>query len=119
MICETPEQSAGEIAEAIGASRASLTTNMRFLTASGFVRRLTRPGGRTTYYCVDDDMWDTIIRRRIASMMSFSKITLDGMSLVGADTPRATRLRAAYQFFNSMATRLANPPGRRRRAAHT
>jgi DNA-binding transcriptional regulator GbsR (MarR family) len=44
MICETPEQSAGEIAAAIGASRASLTTNMRFLTASGFVRRLTRPG---------------------------------------------------------------------------
>src|SRR5450755_1517369 len=102
MICETPEQSAGEIAEAIGASRASLTTNMRFLTASGFVRRLTRPGGRTTYYCVDDDVWDTIIRRRIASMMSFSKITKDGMSLIGADTPRATRLRAAHRFFTSM-----------------
>jgi DNA-binding transcriptional regulator GbsR (MarR family) len=115
MICATPEQSAGEIAEAIGASRASLTTNMRFLTASGFVRRLTRPGGRTTYYCVDDDVWETIIRRRIASMMSFSKITLDGMSLIGAGTPRATRLRAAHQFFTSMATRLANPPGRRHR----
>jgi len=115
LICEAPEQSAGEIAEAIGASRASLTTNMRFLTASGFVRRLTRPGGRTTYYCVDDDMWDTIIRKRIASMMSFSKITLDGLSLIDPDTARATRLRAAHQFFNWMATRLTNPPGRKGR----
>jgi DNA-binding transcriptional regulator GbsR (MarR family) len=114
MICEVPEQSAGEIAEMIGASRASLTTAMRFLTASGFVRRLTRPGGRTTYYCVDDDMWETIIRRRIASMMSFSKITLEGMGLIGPDTPRATRLRAAHQFFDWMAARLAKAADDRR-----
>ncbi len=115
MICEAPDQSAGEIAAAIGASRASLTTAMRFLTASGFVRRLTRPGGRTTYYRVDDDMWEAIIRRRIASMKSFSKITLDGMSLIGRDTPRATRLRAAHRFFDWMAARLAGAPGRRSR----
>ena len=53
MICDPTEQSAGEIADAIGASRASLTTNMRFLIASGLVRRLTRPGGRTSYYRID------------------------------------------------------------------
>ena len=45
-------------AEAIGASRASLTTNMRLLIASGLVRRLTRSGGRTAYYRIDDDMWE-------------------------------------------------------------
>lgn len=112
MICDAPEQSAGEIAAAIGASRASLTTSMRFLTASGLVRRLTRAGGRTTYYRVDDDMWDTLIRRRIASMLSFSKITLDGMSLIGPDGPQATRLRAAHQFFDRMAARLAGAPPR-------
>ncbi len=72
------------------------------------MRRLTRPGGRTTYYCVDDDMWETVIRRRIASMMSFSKITLEGMSLIGPETPRATRLRAAHDFSEWMATRLAH-----------
>lgn len=37
MICDPPEQSAGQIAEAIGASRASLVTNMRMLT--GALRR--------------------------------------------------------------------------------
>ena len=55
MICDPPEQSAGDIAEAIGASRASLTTNMRLLTATGLVHRLTRSGGRTAYYRIDDD----------------------------------------------------------------
>ena len=41
MICDPPEQSAGEIAEAIGASRASLTTSMRLLTATELVHRRT------------------------------------------------------------------------------
>ena len=39
LICDPPEQSAGEIAEAIGASRASLTTSMRLLTVGELVRR--------------------------------------------------------------------------------
>ena len=37
------EQSAGQIADAIGASRASLTTNLRLLSSVGFVTALTRP----------------------------------------------------------------------------
>ena len=35
MICDAPEQAAGEIAHAIGASRASLTTNLRPLNHGG------------------------------------------------------------------------------------
>jgi DNA-binding transcriptional regulator GbsR (MarR family) len=106
MISEPAEQSAGEIADAIGASRASLTTNMRFLIASGLVHRLTRSGGRTSYYRIDDDMWDAVIRRRISSLMSFSQITLDGMNLIGANSARAARLRAAHEYFDWMATLL-------------
>jgi DNA-binding transcriptional regulator GbsR (MarR family) len=70
LICEPPEQSAGEIAAAIGASRASLTSSMRLLTAGDLVRRSTRPGERTTYFCVDDDAWEKLIRRRVAAMAS-------------------------------------------------
>jgi DNA-binding transcriptional ArsR family regulator len=99
LICATPEQSAGEIAEAIGASRASLTTTMRFLVGSGLVERFTRPRGRTTYYRIDDDMWEEVVRRRIASMTSFTRLTEEGMRLVGAGRPRAARLRAAHDFF--------------------
>lgn len=114
MICAVPEQSAGEIAAAIGASRASLTTAMRFLIASGLVHRLTRSGGRTAYYRIDDDMWETLMQRRIASMVSFSKITGDGLALIGADRPRAARLLASHQFFTSMATLLAEAMAKRK-----
>lgn len=113
LICDPVEQSAAEIVEAIGASRASLTTNLQILNASGLVRRLTRPGRRTTYYRIDDDMWATVIKRRIQSMMSFSRITADGLSLVGPDSPRAARLRAAHDFFEWMAVLLAKSKGPR------
>jgi DNA-binding transcriptional ArsR family regulator len=113
LVCDPVEQSAAEIVEAIGASRASLTTNLQILNASGLVRRLTRPGRRTTYYRIDDDMWATVIKRRIQSMMSFSRITADGLSLVGPDSPRAARLRAAHVFFDWMAVLLAKSKGPR------
>src|SRR5262249_43636604 len=111
MICDPPEQSAGEVAEAIGASRASLTTNMRLLTASGLVRRLTRPGERTTYSRLDDDAWEKVIRRRMAYLTSFREIAQDGLRLVGADSARATRIRAARDLFEWAGELLANSPG--------
>ena len=113
MICDPPEQSPAEIAEAIGASRASLTTNMRLLIASGLVHRLTRPGGRTAYYRIDNDIWEQIIRRRVASMMSFGEIAVDAISLLGKDNHRASPIQAAHDFFVWMAKLLARSPGPR------
>jgi DNA-binding transcriptional regulator GbsR (MarR family) len=113
MICDPPEQSPAEIAAAIGASRASLTTNTRLLIASGLVHRFTRAGGRTAYYRIDDDMWEKVTRRRIASLASFSEITKDAMTLLGADNPRAARVRSAHEYFEWMAKLLSCAPARR------
>ncbi|GAB3987153.1 siderophore transport transcriptional regulator MmpR5 [Actinoallomurus acanthiterrae] len=110
MICDPPEQSAGQIAAAIGASRASLATNMRMLTDAKFVRRRTRPGERTQYYRVDDDAWETVIRRRIAGLTAFRDIAADGMELAGADSARAARLRAAHDVYDWMAKLFADAP---------
>ena len=73
--------------------------------------RLTRSGGRTAYYRIDNDMWQKVIQRRIASMMSFGEITRDGVALLGADRPRAARISAAHDFFEWMARLLASSPG--------
>jgi len=99
LICDPPEQSAGQIADAIGASRASLTTSMRLLTVGELVRRGHRPGERTTYFRIDDDAWEKVIRQRISAMASLREITGDAMALIGADTERASRVRAAHAFF--------------------
>ena len=111
LICDPPEQSAGEIAAAIKASRASLTTNMRALIANGLVRRLRRAGERTAYYRVDDDAWETVIRHRVASLAAIDRLTEQGMSLVGRGSPRAARLRATHEVFAWFEALLADAPG--------
>jgi DNA-binding transcriptional ArsR family regulator len=110
MICDPPEQSAGQIAAAIGASKASLATNMRVLTDAKFVRRRTRPGERTNYYRVDDDAWETVIRRRLASLTEFRDLAADGIDLAGAGSGRAERLRVAHDVYDWMAKLFAETP---------
>jgi DNA-binding transcriptional regulator GbsR (MarR family) len=113
LICDPPEQSAGEIADAIGASRASLTTSMRLLMAGELVRRRHRPGERTTYFRIDDDAWEKVIRQRIIGMASLREITEDAMALIGPDSERASRVRAAHAFFGWLSEAFAarRPPG--------
>ena len=97
MVCDPPEQSGAAIAAAIGASRASITTNVRVLTAAGLVRRLTRPGDRTAYYVIDEDAWEQVVTRRNAALAAFVEITADGIDLLGDDGERANRVRSAHE----------------------
>ena len=111
LICDPAEQSAGEIAAAIKASRASLTTNMRGLIADGLVRRLRRAGERTAYYRIDDGAWETMFRRRVASLAAVERLTDAGLRLVGDDGPRAARLRAVQDVFAWFEALIADAPG--------
>ncbi|WP_031470948.1 GbsR/MarR family transcriptional regulator [Sciscionella sediminilitoris] len=111
MICDPPERSAGEIAETIQASRASLTSNMRFLTAIGLVRKVRVPGDRTAYYRIEDDAWHKVIQRKLDSLAAFGDIAEQGIALAGGNGPRTERILAARQsltWLRDIAAR--NPP---------
>ncbi|MEU1997478.1 hypothetical protein ABZ511_23765 [Nocardia gamkensis] len=111
MICDPPECSAGQIAETIQASRASLTSNMRFLAAIGLVRKVRVPGDRTTYYRIEDDAWHKVIQRKLDSLGAFGDIADEGMKLAGGRGPHTERIRAAQQsltWLRDIAAR--NPP---------
>ncbi|WP_433519391.1 GbsR/MarR family transcriptional regulator [Nonomuraea sp. CA-143628] len=110
MVCDPPEQSAGQISEAIGASRASLTSNLRLLCSMGFLTWRTRPGERTVYYRMADDAWEVVVRRQIASIASFLDITRDGLSLAG---PGDERIRQAHATFEWMAKVFDDAPSLR------
>ncbi|WAL69552.1 transcriptional regulator [Amycolatopsis cynarae] len=97
MICDPPECSAGRIAEAIQASRASLTSNMRFLTTIGLIRKVRVPGDRTTYYRIEDDAWHKVVQRKLDSLGAFGGIADEGVKLLGGAGPRTERIRAAQQ----------------------
>jgi hypothetical protein len=99
MISDPAEQSAEDISIGISASRASLTSSMRLLSAIGLVSSFRRPGQRIVYYRMDDNAWERTLRRRIASMASFREVTRDGLALLGADKTRAARIKAADEVY--------------------
>lgn len=109
-VCDPPEQTAGEIAAAIGASRASLTTNLRLLGSIGFTTQLTKPGSRTVYYRVDEDAWEKVVQRQVASLTSLGEIMHDGVALVGASPTRGARVRAAFDVFAWLEKVFADAP---------
>jgi predicted transcriptional regulator len=108
MICDPAEQSGAAIAEAVDASPAALSTNMRLLLDAGFVAKRGRPGSRTLLYRVEDDAWESVVRRRVASLRAFRDLTADGIALTGGlKNVRARRLRSAYRVYDWMAKRLS------------
>ncbi|MFC0106717.1 GbsR/MarR family transcriptional regulator [Kibdelosporangium aridum] len=102
MVCDPAEQSAGEIADAIRASRASLTSNMRFLTSVGLVRRTRRLGDRTAYYRIEDDAWHKVIQRKLDSLGAFGEIADEGLKLVG-DSERIHAAHKSMLWLKSLA----------------
>jgi DNA-binding transcriptional regulator GbsR (MarR family) len=100
MICDPPEQSATQICTAIGASRASLTSNIRLLVGAGLVSKRAGRGERTTYFRMEDDAWERVIRQRVASLASFRRLASAGLELAGPDK---ARLRDADRAFGWMA----------------
>lgn len=109
-ICVPAEQSAARIAEAIGASRASLTTNLRLLSSVGFLVQVTRPGDRTVYYRVDDAAWARVVQRQVASLTSLGGILRDGMNLVDGPPEHGARLRTAHTVFAWLEQVFADAP---------
>lgn len=95
MACDPPEQTAGEIADAIGASRASLTTSMQLLTSIRLVRRFRKPGERTVYYQIEDDAWEKVIRQKLAAFTAFGRLADEGLELGWDDETKTRRIRSA------------------------
>ncbi|MGI5285210.1 GbsR/MarR family transcriptional regulator [Nonomuraea polychroma] len=95
MACDPPEQTAGDIAEAIGASRASLTTNIQLLTSLKLVRRLRKSGERNVYYQIEDDAWTKVIRRKLAAFTTFGGLAAEGLELGWTDEAQTRRIRSA------------------------
>lgn len=102
LICDPPEQSPAQLAEALGVSRSSISSATRMLTPSGLVERVGRRGHREDYYRIRPDAWAAMLRRRAERTTDFRALTTRGLALLAdAPEPRRNRLEhvdALYRF---------------------
>ncbi|HEU4572861.1 MAG TPA: MarR family transcriptional regulator [Candidatus Limnocylindrales bacterium] len=92
LICDPPEQTAADIAEALGASRGAISGTARILAGAGFIRRATRRGDRREWFNAQPDALETFLRnagRVYAQLRGIAERGLDAIN----DRPPASRAR--------------------------
>jgi DNA-binding transcriptional regulator GbsR (MarR family) len=105
LICDPPEQSAAQLAQALQVSRSSISSTMRLLTPSGLVEGVRRRGDRQEYFRIAADGWSRMLAGRYARTAAFREVTERGLDVL-ADAPPSRRERLAnvaelYRFLES------------------
>jgi DNA-binding transcriptional regulator GbsR (MarR family) len=106
LLCDPPEQTAGEIAEALGASRGSISGTARILLQAGFIRRTTKRGDRREYFSSPPEALDSMLMSAGAIYRQLRQIAERGLSAAGeASGPRA-RMQEFHDVISFIETEL-------------
>lgn len=104
-VSEPPERTAEELAEILKASQSSISQATRGLVALGWVRRVSKPGDRRSYFRVQPHAWLETARQSIAGIEAFREMAERALSLldVGDTDTRRTleEMRDFYAFWEA------------------
>lgn len=92
LICDPPAQTAGDLAEALKASRGAISGAAASLAAAGMVRRVRRRGDRREYFSAPTGTFDAIMRSAGAAYQRLLAITSEGLAAVDGQPRSAERL---------------------------
>lgn len=90
---------AGELAELLQVSPASVSGAVRYLEQLALVVREREPGSRRDHYRVDQDVWHELYAQRDRLLQQWTDTVRDGRQAVGPDTPAGLRLAETLAFF--------------------
>jgi DNA-binding transcriptional regulator GbsR (MarR family) len=103
LVSDPPERSAEELAEALRASRGSISSATRTLVQLGLVERYAKPGERRDYFRLKPGAWDEIMHRELEALSTFRQIAERGLLLMRSSSPQAKRgleeMRDLYAFW--------------------
>jgi DNA-binding MarR family transcriptional regulator len=118
VVCDPPEQTAGDIQEELSLSAGSVSTSVRMLGDVGLLERAVRPGDRRTYYRLCDDGWEKVLEGRFRAfneMRCVADRALD--AAVGEADDRLVVMRDTWAFMEVRSEALLRDSRERRAAA--
>ncbi|MFG1942652.1 GbsR/MarR family transcriptional regulator [Nonomuraea sp. NPDC048826] len=105
LICDPAEQSAADLARALGVSRSSISSTTRLLTPSGLVEGVRRRGERQEYFRIAADGWSRMLANRYAKTTAFRQVTERGLTVLSGAAPerreRLANVAELYRFLES------------------
>jgi DNA-binding MarR family transcriptional regulator len=100
VVCEPEHQSITEMAQALGVSKASVSTVVRQLERASMVERAPVNAPREHHYRLRDGGWSQIMNGRFARMAVGAEAAEYGLTNIAVDRPSVRdRLDEMYDFF--------------------
>jgi DNA-binding transcriptional regulator GbsR (MarR family) len=101
LICDPPDQTAADIAEALHASRGAISGTARLLATSGLIRRTTRRGDRREYFSAPPEGLDSLLGSAAGIYRQMRAIAERGLAAI-EHRPEASKARLR-EFHDVMA----------------
>ena len=101
LISDPPELSAEELAEALQASRGSISSATRTLVTMGLVQRRTKRGERRDYFQMKRGAWDELMRQELETLTRFRRMAERGLDIANSDGAAARHnLEEMREFYS-------------------
>ncbi|HEX9118788.1 MAG TPA: MarR family transcriptional regulator [Anaerolineae bacterium] len=91
LICDPPEQSAGQLATVLQASKGSLSTMTRLLIQIELIERVGLPGRRRDYFRIKAGAWPHLIKAQMQVMTGLHQTVERGLVLLDDKAPDLRR----------------------------
>jgi DNA-binding transcriptional regulator GbsR (MarR family) len=103
LISDPPHQSPNELAEALMASKGSISSMTRLLIQIGLVERISLPGVRHDYFRIRPGAWHHLIKQSGDQCTAFRQLAERGLELLKNKAPLTRQwleeMRDMYAFF--------------------
>jgi DNA-binding transcriptional regulator GbsR (MarR family) len=103
LICDPPEQTATELGKAVGASKGSISSNIRMLVSSKLVERTVVSDSRQAHFCIKPGSWAELMEMHVEQVKAMKLMANKGMELIDDKNGSArTRLLEMLDFYSFM-----------------
>lgn len=100
LICDPPHQSASQLAQVLGASKASISTMTRLLIEMGLAEQVGVPGQRRDHFHIKPGAWDEVMRETLEEIVLGRQLADRGLELLGGKSAELKqRLREAHEVY--------------------
>ncbi|ASF06291.1 hypothetical protein NBRGN_054_01150 [Nocardia brasiliensis NBRC 14402] len=100
LVSNPPEQTFGQIADALQASKGSISGALKILVTMRWVDKISKPGDRKDYYAIRPGILPELTRQQSGMYSDLTAMTSRGLALF--DDPngeQAARVRDMHEFF--------------------
>ncbi len=105
MVCDPPEQTASQLAEALEASKGSISTMTRYLAQIQLIERVSKRGSRQDFYRIRPGAWTDLMKTRLSGLRVFTQLAEKGLRIMETAPPghkkRLEEMHDLYEFFET------------------